>query len=227
MYYEIMKITVWNIKGRVGKSPIASELALRNDWAVATNEALDDVTIDDVLPEDRLLIVPEDEAFPDLDGYDIVFDLKGSLTKASAPSIKSALSQSDWVIVPTVALRDTLIKTNRTLEEIRDFKPELMAKTIVVATHVKTRGKFNREPLDGEQCVMIRQAIKQGTGLELPMLPIMETTAFEWAQNDGVSVQELIEGTKIDGTPFVAAFIANRFKTVCDQLTQINKHLIS
>lgn len=222
-----MKVTVWNIKGRVGKSPIASELALRNDWAVATNEAVDDVTIDDVLPEERLLIVPEDEAFPDLEGYDIVFDLKGSLTKASAPSIQSALGQSDWVIVPTVALRDTLIKTNRTLEEIREFRPELIKKTIVVATHLKTRGKFNRDPLDGEQCVMIRQAIKEGTGLELPMLPLMETTAFEWAQNDGVSVQELIEGARPDGTPFVASFIANRFRTVSDQLTALNQHLIS
>lgn len=222
-----MKVTVWNIKGRVGKSPIASELALRNDWAVATNEAVDDVTIDDVLSEERLLIVPEDEAFPDLKGYDIVFDLKGSLTKASAPSIQSALGQSDWVIVPTVALRDTLIKTNRTLEEIREFRPELIEKTIVVATHLKTRGKFNRDPLDGEQCVMIRQAIKEGTGLELPMLPLMETTAFEWAQNDGVSVQELIEGTKPDGSPFVASFIANRFRTVSDQLATLNQHLIS
>ena len=222
-----MKVTVWNIKGRVGKSPIASELALRNDWAVATNEAVDDVTIDDVLPEERLLIVPEDEAFPDLKGYDIVFDLKGSLTKASAPSIQSGLGQSDWVIVPTVALRDTLIKTNRTLEEIREFRPELIEKTIVVATHLKTRGKFNRDPLDGEQCVMIRQAIKEGTGLELLMLPLMETTAFEWAQNDGVSVQELVEGTKPDGSPFVASFIANRFRTVFDQLTALNQHLIS
>lgn len=222
-----MKITVWNIKGRVGKSPIASELALRNEWAVATNEAVDDVTIDDVLPEERLLIVPEDEAFPDLDGFDIVFDLKGSLTKASAPSIKSALDQSEWVIVPTVALRDTLIKTNRTLEEIKDFRPELVKKTIVVATHVKTRGKFSRDPLEGEQCNMIRQAIKEGTGLELPMFPLMETTAFEWAQNDGVSVQELIEGTKPDGTPFVASFIANRFKTVSDQLSTLNQHLTS
>ena len=220
-----MKITVWNIKGRVGKSPIASELALRNDWAVATNEALDDVTIDDVLTEERLLIVPEDEAFPELEGFDVVFDLKGSLTKASAPSIKSALSQSDWVIVPTVALRDTLIKTNRTLEEIREFQPALIEKTIVAATHVKTRGKFTRDPLEGEQCVMIREAIKQGTGLDLPILPIMETTAFEWAQNDGVSVQELLEGTRPDGSPFVASFIANRFKTVADQLTSLNNYI--
>lgn len=222
-----MKVTVWNIKGRVGKSPIASELALRNDWAVATNEAVDDVTIDDVLPEERLLIVPEDEPFPELDGYDIVFDLKGSLTKASAPSIKSALSQSEWVIVPTVALRDTLIKTNRTLEEIREFQPGLIKRTLVVATHVKTRGKFSRNPLDGEQCLMIKQAIKEGTGLEPMIFPLMETTAFEWAQNDGVSVQELLEGTKPDGTPFVASFIANRFRTVSDQLTTINNHLIS
>ena len=53
----------------------------------------------------------------------------------------------------------------------------------------------------------------------------METTAFEWAQNDGVSVQELLEGTRPDGSLFVASFIANRFKTVAAQLTALNKHI--
>lgn len=219
------KIAIWNIKGRVGKSPIATELALRNEWAIATNEDLDDVVVDSLLPEDSLLIVHEGEAFPDMTEYDVVFDLKGSLTQSSAPSITSALSQADMVLVPTVALSPTLIKTNRTLNEIKSFKPELLEKTIIIATHIKTRGKYSRDPLDGEQCQLIRQAIHEGTGLDLPMLALMETTAFEWSLNNGVSVQEMVHGRKADGEPYIDKFIANRFSTIAQQLSDLNQHV--
>ena len=217
-----MKITIYNIKGRVGKSPIALELALRNDWAIATNENVDDVSIDDVIPEDRLLIVPENEPFPDMKDYEVVFDLGGKISEHGAISIKSALDQSDMVLVPTVALIDTLIKTNRTIEEIKAYKPELLDKTAIVATHLKTKGKFSRSYEDGEQYQTIKNAIKEGTGLDLPIIPLMETTAFEWARNDSVSVSELIRGRKPDGKPFVDKFIANRFKSILDQLDQLD-----
>ena len=217
-----MKVTVYNIKGRVGKSPIALELALRNEWAIATNENVDDVSIDDVIPEERLLIVNETEPFPDLEGYDVVFDLGGKISEHGAVSIQSALDQSDMVLVPTVALIDTMIKTNRTLEEIQNYRPDLLERTAIVATHLKTKGKFSRSYEDGEQYQMIRNAVKEGTGLELPIIPLMETTAFEWARNDGVSVSELVRGRKADGTPYVDRFISNRFKSILAQLDQLD-----
>ncbi len=221
-----VKITVYNIKGRVGKSPIALELALRNDWAIATNENRDDVTIDDVIPEDRLLVVEEAKPFPDLTGFDVVFDLGGKISEHGATSIKSALDQSDMVLVPTVALVDTMIKTNRTLEEIRLYKPDLIEHTIIIATHLKTKGRFTRKFEDGEQYQMIKNAMKEGTGLELPIIPLIETTAFEWARNGGVCVGELMTGKKADGSPHISPFIANRFKTISRQLDFLNDFII-
>ena len=222
-----MKVTIYNIKGRVGKSPIALELALRNEWAVATNENPDDITINDVLPEDRLLIVNENEPFPDLEGYDVVFDLGGKISQNAAPSITAALSQSDLILIPTVALFDTMVKTNRTVEEIQSFCPELLDRCAIVATHLKTKGKFTRKFEDGEQCEMIRAALKEGTGLELPIIPLSETTAFEWSRNAQASVGDLVYGQKPDGTLHIDKFIANRFKTIAAQLDHLNDFVLS
>jgi hypothetical protein len=222
-----MKVTIYNIKGRVGKSPIALELALRNDWAVATNENPDDITISDVLPEERLLVVNENEPFPDLEGYDVVFDLGGKISEHAAPSITAALTQSDLVLIPTVALFDTMVKTNRTVEEIQNYRPELLSRCALVATHLKSKGKFSRKYEDGEQCEMIRAALKEGTGLELPIIPLAETTAFEWARNVQVSVGDLVYGQKADGSPHIEKFIANRFKAIAAQLDTLNDFVLS
>ena len=179
------------------------------------------------MPEDRLLIVNENETFPDLDGFDVVFDLGGKISEYAAPSITAALAQSDLVLIPTVALFDTMVKTNRTIEEIQNFKPELLERCAIVATHLKTKGKFSRKFEDGEQCEMIRAALKEGTGLELPVIPLSETTAFEWSRNAQASVSELVYGQKSDGTPYIDKFIANRFKTIAAQLDHLNNFVLN
>ena len=220
-----MKITVYNIKGRVGKSPIALELALRNGLAIATNENVDDVTINDVIPEERLLIIPESEPFPDFSDYDLVFDLGGKISEHAAPSIKSAFDQSDMVLIPTVALFDTMVKTNRTIEEIQEYRPELLDSTAIIATHLKTKGKLTRRYEDGEQFKMIKGAIKEGTGLDLPIIPLMETTAFEWARNEGVCVSELVSGAP-DGTYYIDGMLRHSFRAITKQLDNLNKFVL-
>jgi len=56
--------------------------------------------LDTFIPEERLITVASDEAFPVIpNNIDIVFDLAGSISK-NAHSITSALQQSDLVIIP-------------------------------------------------------------------------------------------------------------------------------
>lgn len=111
-----MKITVYSGKGGVGKTPIAYNIAKDRGWPMATNEA--DV-LDHTMAEEELLEVPGNEPFPDLPAdMDIVFDLGGTLDKGSAPSILSAIKQSDLVLVPVSNERKGIRKAFVTISEV-------------------------------------------------------------------------------------------------------------
>jgi hypothetical protein len=71
---------------------------LDREYALGTNEPYH--ILDTFIPEERLITVASDEAFPVIpDDIDIIFDLAGSISK-NAHSITSALQQSDLVIIP-------------------------------------------------------------------------------------------------------------------------------
>ena len=94
-----MKITVYNMKGSAGKTPIATNIALDREYALATNEPYN--LLDAILPEERLLSLQPDEEFPALPPeVDVVFDLAGLMSRDARPSILSAVTQSNVVLVP-------------------------------------------------------------------------------------------------------------------------------
>ena len=78
-----MKITVYNMKGSAGKTPIATNIALDREYALATNEPYN--LLDTILPEERLFSLQPDEEFPDFpEGIDVVFDLAGLIVTRCA-----------------------------------------------------------------------------------------------------------------------------------------------
>ena len=96
-----MKVTVFSAKGGVGKTPIAVNLALEREWAIGTNETYHILDSLRAIPDNRVLAIQPTEGFPELpDDIDIVFDLSGSLGGDSSASIRSAVIQSDVVVVP-------------------------------------------------------------------------------------------------------------------------------
>ena len=125
-----MKITVYNIKGSTGKTPIATNIAFDYEYAVATNEVYH--VLGDMFPEDRVLEVAPNEAFPELPEHiDVVFDL-GGFVEAGGESISSALAQSDCVIIPVNNELKALRNTLHTIEEVRDINPNIIIWVMII-----------------------------------------------------------------------------------------------
>jgi hypothetical protein len=92
-------LTVYNMRGSAGKTPIATNIALDREYALATNEPYN--LLNTILPEERLFSLQPEEEFPTFpDGIDVVFDLAGLMSREARASIVSAVSQSDVVLVP-------------------------------------------------------------------------------------------------------------------------------
>jgi len=96
------KIAVYNEKGRVGKTPLALEIALRLGSNYATNQNRPRDDIQAIIPEGEFLQVAPNDEFPELDAdFPVVFDLAGELV-GYENSIVSALRQADVIVVPVV-----------------------------------------------------------------------------------------------------------------------------
>ena len=98
-----MRITIYNSKGSVGKTPISTNISLEKDFCIASNSIYSDSTEYLLNADDKRFVkVSPEEKFPEsikkLD-IDTIFDLAGFISE-KAHSITSALDMSDCVIVP-------------------------------------------------------------------------------------------------------------------------------
>ena len=125
-----MRICIYSGKGGDGKTPIATNIALDRLYAIGTNEHFH--IFDGFIPDDRLLALKANEAFPEIpEGIDIVFDLAGSITENSK-SIVSALQQADLVILPISNEVKALVAGIGTLREIQKFKKNIRQKRFLL-----------------------------------------------------------------------------------------------
>jgi len=111
-----MKITIWSLKGGVGKTSIALNLALSCNCKIITNERYSLLT--DVLNEENLLQLGVSEKIPQLGKEDkIIFDMGGTVDKR----IIDCLKQSELVLVPTTANDIDIQGCISTVMELQDY----------------------------------------------------------------------------------------------------------
>lgn len=188
-----MKITLYSGKGGAGKTPIALNMALEHEWAIATNDALSILSIIDGIEEDRVLEIDQQEEFPDIpDDVEIVFDLGGAISESSSPSILSAVKQSDWVLVPIENIPQSIVGGQVTIKEIMPYAKNIMA----VATKLKrTKSEPRRVPIEETSAFKnIKNELSEAGLEDIPVMPLRFSEAFLTSQKTGLSIQEMVRG---------------------------------
>lgn len=209
-----MKITVYNSKGGTGKTPIATNIALERDTAVATNEAFP--VFESFISDERLVQADLTDAFPDYGDHDVVFDLAGTISETSH-SITTALLQSDIVLVPTFNEVKALVSTQGTLTEILALEG-FNAPILVIATKLQKGKKefFKKGEWHlSEDYLNIKKQI-DSLGKGIPVLPLKLSKIF-----DNIFEHEKSIGQLHDEHPLSAY----TFKEVYDQFNAIFQHI--
>lgn len=184
-----MKITIYNMKGSAGKTPLATNIALDRKYAIATNEPYN--LLDTILPEDRLFSIQPDEVFPEFpEGIDLVFDLAGLMSRDARPSIVSAVSQSDVVLVPIYNELKCIHAGIHTIREILPYNKNI----IVVATKlVKRKGESFKDWAESEDVKNISSIVEHTIGQGIPVLPLKFSRVFDTIFEQERSIRQMME----------------------------------
>lgn len=186
---EFMKITIYSIKGSAGKTPIAVNIALEKGWALGTNEPVN--LLDQIINEDQFMTIEPKDAFPALpDDFPIVFDLAGHISKDASASIRSAVEQSNVVLVPVYNELKCLHAGIATLTELQAFKTDI----VIVATKLqKQKGEYFKDWNDSADCKNIRAVIEHATGKEYPIFPLKFSKVFDTIFEQERSINQIMD----------------------------------
>ncbi len=185
------KIVVFNEKGRVGKTPFSTELALRLGYAYATNENRPRKDIKNIIPDENFLQIDPVKKFPKLpDDFVVVFDLAGALL-GFEKSILSALTQADLIIIPVINESDTISATAYTIAEIKD-DPEIKAEILIIANMITSHKKGDYTK--GKDFLNIKKELTKKVGNSLTILPLKFSKGFEHIFQHKLSIEDMVKG---------------------------------
>ena len=210
-----MKITVYNMKGSAGKTPIATNIALDREYALATNEPYN--LLDTILPEERLFSLQPDEEFPTFpEGIDVVFDLAGLMSREARASIVSAVSQSDVVLVPIYNELKCIHAGIHTIHELLPYNKNI----VVVATKLlKRKGEVFKDWSDCEDTKNIKAVVDHAVGQGIPVLPLKFSRVFDTIFEQERSIRQMMEEDAL--ARYTYRDIAAQFDSL---LSYIEKH---
>lgn len=207
-----MKITVFSAKGGVGKTPIAFNIARDRGYAMGTNETYH--VLDQVMEEESLIAIPPNETFPEFaDDIDIVFDLGGAVGADSAPSIVSAIAQSDLVLVPV----DNEYKSiNGAYHSIVETLPHNEQIALVVTKIEKRKGEIFHDWRQAADFKEVIGTLGQLLDRTLPAFPLKQSKVFRHIFDREQSIAEICSGGGVDQYHF--GLVRDQFQAIYDYI---------
>lgn len=177
------------MKGSAGKTPIATNIALDREYALATNEPYN--LLDTILEEERLFSLQPDESFPDFPReIDVVFDLAGLMSRDARPSITSAVEQSNVVLVPIYNELKCIHAGIHTIQELLPYNKNI----VVVATKLtKRKGETFTDWIDSEDAKNIKNVVDHAVGEWIPVLPLKFSRVFDSIFEQERSIRQMMK----------------------------------
>jgi chromosome partitioning protein len=166
-----MKIIIFNQKGGVGKSMLATQIALHLD---ATIVELDPYgVLSQTLDSDMVYKVALDENIPDLESKNIVFDFGGF----DDIRLDTISKDSDLIIIP---FNPTINALGTTLKSYKRAKEQDLPILFIVNAVIKE-----------QDAVDAIEFLKEQTKDDIEYFTLPHTRALQTSENEGQSIIEL------------------------------------
>jgi cellulose biosynthesis protein BcsQ len=194
-----MKISLFNMKGGVGKSVISLNLALTLDYPLVTNESYGQ--LGNILPKgDFHRLDFSDKTVPRYsDDSDIIFDLGGYVDS----KVEGILLQSDCILIPIIyGTRDDIQVSINTIREVESYNPN-----ILLIANRTNKGDKNR----------LKDIFSDF--FDYKMLEIKQSTALKNLYEYKTSVEEMLELGGIYA--FHYRIVVNQFKLIINYLRKL------
>lgn len=134
MKKKLSRITVYNIKGGVGKTRVALNLALTMDFGIITNDQYS--VLEKVLPAKRLQILSKTQNLPEIPPHiPLIYDLGGYPDKRAI----QALRQSQFVLTPILTKKEDLQIGLDFISEIKKYN-----QNVIIVVNKTKQQEFSR-----------------------------------------------------------------------------------
>lgn len=170
-----MQIIIFNQKGGVGKSMLATQIALHYDTSIIELDPYG--VLEQTLDEDRVLKLGLDDKIPQINGGDIIYDFGGF----DDARLDVASKTSDLIIIP---FNPTINALGTTLQSYQRAKQQNIPILFIANAVIKEQDAIDAIDF-----------IKENTADDIEYFIIPHTRALQTSENEGLSIIELANST--------------------------------